>query len=43
MNSNEAFQILTQVCQNAKATLQEHQILQQALDVLKPKEEKKAE
>ena len=43
MTPNQAFDLLTQVCSAFRGTLQEHQALQKALEVLKPKEEPKAE
>jgi hypothetical protein len=42
MEKMQAFQILSQVCSQVKANLQEHQAIQEALTSLKP-EEKKAE
>jgi hypothetical protein len=41
MTAQEAINILTQVAAQSRATLQEHQIIQQALETLKPKEQPK--
>jgi hypothetical protein len=43
MNKNQAYTILEQVCAQFRGTPQEHQIIQQALALLKPVAEKKDE
>ena len=41
MTAQEAINILTQVAAQSRATLQEHQLIQEALNVLTPKEQPK--
>lgn len=40
MNKEEAYKIIEQVCVQFHGTLQEHQVIQQALKQLKPEQEK---
>ena len=41
MTPEQAYQIISQLCKQIKLTLDEHQQVQQALALLKPKEEAK--
>lgn len=43
MNPQQAWNLIASVCAQLKISLNEHQQIQQALQILKPKEDKKAE
>ena len=42
MNEQQAFQMIADICAQLKLSLEEHKSVQQALELLKPVEEKKA-